>query len=63
VTRFNSCEWFLHFKTPVKGLYLAGQDTLVDGIVGALGSGVLCAITISPFVIFDLIATYLVEEI
>lgn len=63
VARFNSCEWFLHNQTPIKGLYLSGQDTLVDGIVGALGSGVLCAMTINPYVLFDLIATYIIEEI
>ncbi len=62
VTRFTACEWFLNFKTPVRGLYLSGQDSLCDGIAGALAGGVLAAISIDSFVLFDLIATYIMEE-
>jgi len=62
VARFTKCEWFLKFKTPIKGLYLSGQDSLCEGIVGALSGGVLCAISVDPFVFIDLIATYIMEE-
>ncbi len=33
----------LRMKTPVKGLYLAGQDPATPGIPGAMWGGVLCA--------------------
>jgi all-trans-retinol 13,14-reductase len=38
----------LRFKTPVEGLYLAGQDAATPGIPGALWGGILCAGTIEP---------------
>ncbi|MGD8832880.1 MAG: FAD-dependent oxidoreductase [Pseudomonadales bacterium] len=38
----------LHMKTPVKGLYLAGQDAASPGIPGALWGGILCAGNIDP---------------
>lgn len=64
VTRFTKCKWFLKSKTPISGLYLSGQDILVDGVVGALMGGVLCAITINPFkVLYDLIASYIIDEL
>jgi all-trans-retinol 13,14-reductase len=36
----------LSARTPVDGLFLAGQDTLTPGIAGALMSGMLCAAAI-----------------
>jgi all-trans-retinol 13,14-reductase len=38
----------LSARTPVEGLFLAGQDTLTPGIAGALMSGMLCAAAIDP---------------
>jgi len=38
----------LRMKTPVKGLYLAGQDALTPGIPGAMWGGLLCAASIDP---------------
>jgi len=38
----------LRMKTPVKGLYLAGQDPASPGIPGAMWGGVLCAGSIDP---------------
>jgi all-trans-retinol 13,14-reductase len=38
----------LRMKTPVKGLYLAGQDALTPGIPGAMWGGLLCAGSIDP---------------
>jgi all-trans-retinol 13,14-reductase len=38
----------LRMKTPVKGLYLAGQDAATPGIPGAMWGGVLCAGSIDP---------------
>jgi len=38
----------LRMKTPVKGLYLSGQDVVTQGILGALWGGVLCAASIEP---------------
>ncbi len=35
-------------KTPIKGLYLAGQDVASPGIPGAMWGGVLCAGSIDP---------------
>ena len=35
-------------RTPVPGLYLAGQDVLTPGIAGALWSGALTAAAIDP---------------
>ncbi|MEZ5500528.1 MAG: NAD(P)/FAD-dependent oxidoreductase [Steroidobacteraceae bacterium] len=40
----------LRVKTPVNGLYLAGQDVASPGIPGALWGGVLCAGSIDPSV-------------
>jgi all-trans-retinol 13,14-reductase len=34
---------FLRPQTPIRGLYLAGQDVAVCGVEGALAGGVLCA--------------------
>jgi len=36
----------LSARTPVPGLFLAGQDVMTPGIAGALASGVLCAAAI-----------------
>ncbi len=36
-------------KTPIKGLYMVGQDISVVGVAGALTSGMLCAIEILKF--------------
>jgi all-trans-retinol 13,14-reductase len=36
-------------KSPVKGLYMVGQDISVVGVAGALTSGMLCAIEILKF--------------
>ncbi|MEO1250883.1 MAG: NAD(P)/FAD-dependent oxidoreductase [Pseudomonadota bacterium] len=38
----------LRMKTPVKGLYLGGQDPATPGIPGAMWGGVLCAASIEP---------------
>jgi len=38
----------LRMKTPIKGLYLSGQDVATPGIPGAMWGGVLCAGTIDP---------------
>ena len=38
----------LRMKTPINGLYLAGQDAASPGIPGAMWGGVLCAGTIDP---------------
>ena len=38
----------LRVKTPIKGLYLSGQDAASPGIPGALWGGVLCAGSIDP---------------
>ncbi|OEC35155.1 all-trans-retinol 13,14-reductase [Pseudomonas cuatrocienegasensis] len=35
-------KW-LRARTPIKGLYLTGQDLATDGVIGALVGGVLCA--------------------
>lgn len=37
---------WLRADTPIKGLYLTGQDITADGMVGALSSGVICASSI-----------------
>jgi len=38
----------LRMKTPIKGLYLSGQDAASPGIPGAMWGGVLCAGSIDP---------------
>lgn len=38
----------LRMKTPIKGLYLSGQDVATPGIPGAMWGGVLCAGSIDP---------------
>jgi all-trans-retinol 13,14-reductase len=38
----------LCMKTPVKGLYLAGQDVVTPGITGAMRGGILAAAAIDP---------------
>lgn len=38
----------LRMKTPIDGLYLAGQDAVSPGLPGALWGGVLCAASIEP---------------
>jgi len=35
-------KW-LRAQTPIKGLYITGQDLATDGVIGALVGGVLCA--------------------
>jgi len=44
----------LNPRTPVSGLFLAGQDVLTPGIAGALWSGVLTAAAIDPRVYLKL---------
>ncbi|GBG78855.1 hypothetical protein CBR_g28080 [Chara braunii] len=41
-------------ETPIKGLYLAGQDTMVNGIAGAHLGGLLAAAAISKWCLLDL---------
>ena len=38
----------LQTRTPVPGLFLAGQDVLTPGLPGALWGGVLAAATVDP---------------
>ena len=38
----------LRMKTPIKGLYLSGQDVTSPGVPGAMWGGVLCAGSIDP---------------
>lgn len=38
----------LDIRTPVKGLYLSGQDVVTPGVAGAMMGGVLAAATIDP---------------
>lgn len=38
----------LRAKTPIKGLYLSGQDVVSQGIQGALWGGILCAASVDP---------------
>ncbi|MFN3225675.1 MAG: phytoene desaturase family protein [Hyphomicrobiales bacterium] len=38
----------LQTRTPIPGLYLAGQDVLTPGIPGALWGGILAAATVDP---------------
>ncbi len=38
----------LRAKTPIKGLYLSGQDVVTQGIQGALWGGILCAASVDP---------------
>lgn len=38
----------LRMQTPIKGLYLTGQDAFSPGIPGALWGGLLCATSIDP---------------
>mmetsp|Transcript_343 Transcript_343/g.432 ORF Transcript_343/g.432 Transcript_343/m.432 type:complete len:124 (-) Transcript_343:386-757(-) len=40
------CDW-LRPTTPIKNLYLSGQDVIVTGITGAAFGGVMSAISIS----------------
>ncbi|GBG60423.1 hypothetical protein CBR_g5599 [Chara braunii] len=46
---------FLGPTTAVKGLFLAGQDVLVTGMVGAFLGGVLAAIAVSKLCLLDLL--------
>jgi all-trans-retinol 13,14-reductase len=41
----------LRMKTPVPGLYLAGQDVVTPGLVGAMQGGMLAAAAIDPRVL------------
>jgi len=41
-------------KTPIKGLYLTGQDVVSPGIPGALWGGLLCAASVDPKVFVHL---------
>lgn len=38
----------LNVRTPIKGLYLAGQDVVTPGIAGAMMGGILAAAAIDP---------------
>ena len=40
---------FLRPKTPIRGLFLTGQDITLVGVSGAMLSGLLCATTILKF--------------
>lgn len=44
----------LRMKTPINGLYLAGQDVASPGVPGAMWGGVLCAASIDPKVFMHL---------
>ena len=39
-------ERWLKPKTPIKNLYLTGQDVATAGVGGAMMGGVLCAVTV-----------------
>ena len=45
--RFD-CDCLTSVRTPIKGLYLSGQDVVCDGIQGALMSGLKTCAVISP---------------
>ncbi len=40
----------LRMKTPIRGLYLSGQDVVTPGIFGAMWGGVLAAASVDPHV-------------
>ena len=44
----------LRMRTPIKGLYLTGQDACTPGVPGAMWGGVLCAASIDPKVFLHL---------
>lgn len=44
----------LRMKTPIRGLYLSGQDPATPGIPGAMWGGLLCAASIDPKVFLHL---------
>jgi all-trans-retinol 13,14-reductase len=62
MSRFSSTfESFLRPKQEIKGLYLTGQDIITNGVAGGLFGGVMTSIIICPWVLLDLIITYVVE--
>ncbi len=44
----------LRMKTPIKGLFLSGQDPASPGVPGAMWGGILCAATIDPRIFREL---------
>lgn len=63
MSRFSEkYEWLLKPKQEIKGLWLTGQDVMSDGICGALGGGILCAIAIDKMVAVDISTSYLLER-
>jgi len=53
MARFSpEMQQMLKFSTQVPGLYLSGQDTVINGIMGAMMSGVLTVLTVSKLAAF-----------
>lgn len=62
LSRFSDkFDWLLRPKQEIKGLYLTGQDVICDGVVGAMATGVLTAMTLDIRVLLDLFTTYVVK--
>eukprot|EP01041_Mallomonas_annulata_P005000 gene5000-10006_t len=54
--RFNcNIQRFLHPQQGIKGLFLSGQDIFIDGVCGAMTSGIITAISIDCNVCLDFI--------
>lgn len=59
--RFTRYDEVLRPATPIKGLYLAGQDVTCGGIVGAVFGGVMAAVSVSWYALLDTAFAYLME--
>jgi len=49
--------------SPIKNLYLTGQDTLINGIAGVLASGILTTSRIYPLELVKIFTKYLLSAI
>ena len=62
VNRFSiENEWITSQRTQIGGLYMAGQDTVTDGVCGALMSGVMIACRIDATCAVDIATSYIRE--
>lgn len=60
VSRFSAENDVLTTQTPaIRGLFLAGQDSVTVGVCGALMSGVIAACRADPTCAVDLAASYI----